>query len=64
MGTTRYTSSNKHQLKHMELHLNTRKHFLTVRVIKHWNGVPKEAVESPSLQIFKTQLDIALGYLL
>jgi len=44
----------------MKFHLNA-KHFLTVRVVKHWNRVPREAVESPSLQIFKTQLDIALA---
>lgn len=48
----------------MKFHLNTRKYFLTVRVVKQWNRVPREAVESLSLQIFKTQLDIAPGNLL
>jgi len=29
--------------------------------IKHWHMLPKEAVESPSLEIFKTCLDMVLG---
>jgi len=28
-----------------------------VRVTKHWRGFPREAVESPLLEILKTQLD-------
>jgi len=35
-------------------------HF-TVRVIKHWNRFPREAVESPSLEIFRSHLDRVLG---
>lgn len=30
-----------------------------MRVIKHQNRLPREAVESPSLQIYKTQLSNA-----
>lgn len=30
------------------------------RVIKHWNGLPNEMVEAPSLEIFKS-LDMALS---
>ena len=27
----------------------------------HWNGLPKEAVDAPSLQAFKARLDVTLG---
>ncbi|KAK4823943.1 hypothetical protein QYF61_008329, partial [Mycteria americana] len=37
--------------------------FLTVRVIEHWNRLPRELVGSPSLELFKTQLDTVLGNL-
>jgi len=33
-------------------------------VFKHWNRLPKEAAESPLLETFKHQLDLALGSLL
>ncbi|KFV75811.1 hypothetical protein N308_01053, partial [Struthio camelus australis] len=53
---------NGHKLKYRKFSLNIRKHFFTVRVIKH-NRLPGETVDSPSLEIFKTQLDLALNNL-
>ena len=41
-----------------------RKNFFTVRVMEHWNRLPWEVVESPSLEIFKARLDVYLGSLL
>ena len=33
-------------------------------VAEHWNRLPREVVESPSMEIFKTQLDTNLCDLL
>ncbi|KFQ88236.1 hypothetical protein N337_01037, partial [Phoenicopterus ruber ruber] len=52
---------NGHKLKHRRFHLNIRKHFFTVRVTEHWHRLPREAVESPSLEIFKSHLEMVLG---
>ena len=55
------TRGNRHKLKHRRFPLNIRKHFFTVRVSEHWHRLPSEVVESPSLEIFKSLLDMGLG---
>ena len=57
------TRGNGFKLREGRFRLDTGKKFFTVRVMKHWNRLPREVVDAPSLKAFKARLDGALSNL-
>ena len=44
--------------------MDIRKRSFTERVMRHWNRLPRDVVNSPSLETFKARLDQALSNLI
>ncbi|KFQ05429.1 hypothetical protein N329_00672, partial [Haliaeetus albicilla] len=57
------TRGNGFTLKEGTFRLDIRNKFFTMKVVKHWNRLPREVVDAPFLEVFKARLDGALSNL-
>jgi len=48
--------SNGFKLREGRLRLDIRKKYFTLRVVKHWNRLPRDVVNAPSLETFRGQV--------
>ena len=54
---------NSSKLEEGRFRQDIRKKFFTVRVVRHWNRLPSEVLNAPSLEAFKARLDGTLSTL-
>lgn len=54
------TRLNGFKLREDKYRLDKRQKFFTVSVVRHWNRFTRKAVDTPSLEVPKARLDVAL----
>lgn len=58
--TSGRTQGNSLKLEQGRFILDIRKNFFRDSMVKHWNGLSREVVASPSLEVFKRRVDVAV----
>ena len=58
------TRGNVFKLKEGRFRLDVRERVFTIRLVRHWNCLPREVVDTPYLETFKVRQDRALSTLI